>query len=372
MAAQPSNCKGVCTATQICNPTTGRCNIKNYSNIMKINVERAKFNLKPLDSNGKEIDPTKSLKLILEGLRYPDFKTYIEKEFTDGTINDKSYTYGGAPGHDMALLDVLLNVRVRPANQPAPQHQHQHNQHNQQFPVNMQFLTDLFDISKTNKTKTKLIIEPANVTADIIKNIDLLKLFLENGLDPNKLFMDNNYGKMNTILTMVAASPYTLNAQSLTITKLLLKHGANPDIPNTDGFGTLMYTIYASKNDHTIIVRDIRLEIVKLLVKAGADIFAKNCLNVYETIEANKTTLRPEIVDVIKKHVSKLNLGVLALGTLSVDQKLARLGNYSGARKVPKDVLTIVKKMLFSNKKKRSRSKKSKRSRKHRSKSFDF
>lgn len=87
------------------------------------------------------------------------------------------------------------------------------------------------------------------IKAIISENTQLVKLFLENGENPDK----NNVCWMSPLILATGRN-------NLTIVKLLLEHGANPNVENEYMMTPLMI---ASIYDYR--------KIIKVLINAGAD-----------------------------------------------------------------------------------------------------
>lgn len=92
------------------------------------------------------------------------------------------------------------------------------------------------------------------------RNINMLKVFLENGLDLN---IKNNQG--DTPLMSVIYTLWILTNKQIKFAKLLIKHGVDINTQNNDGYTALM------------IACDMNaIHIVKLLLKHNADKELKN------------------------------------------------------------------------------------------------
>ena len=145
----------------------------------------------------------------------------------------------------------------------------------------------------------KLLLE-AKATPDIINeynkspialaaesgNNEIVKILLQHGANPNgntdsswddkknfhKLLASVQNSKENPIITPLAYASYTGNAQ---LVYMLLKAGANPNIPNSDMNTPLLFAVSSPSNN--------RFNITEMLLQAGADI------NYYNFHKENKT-----------------------------------------------------------------------------------
>ena len=104
--------------------------------------------------------------------------------------------------------------------------------------------------------------EPALITSFSNNNLTISKLLLEKGADPNAKNKFERNG--STVLMDILSYSLDLGNSEIEIVKLLLEKGADPNIANRIGETALMLAIY---NEVSID----NFEIVKLLLEKGAD-----------------------------------------------------------------------------------------------------
>ena len=133
------------------------------------------------------------------------------------------------------------------------------------------------------------------------ENAEIVKLLLEHGADPNLIedttFNDGAKGKKSMLTYAV------LDIQNADIVKLLLEHGANPNesyhiIPNGTRYSTLTAAITVTKN----------AEIVKLLLEHGANPNLIEDITFDDGTKGKKSMLTYAVLDAKNADIVKLLL----------------------------------------------------------------